>query len=59
MQPNLTPPGQPEANEQRLPYFAGLDGLRALAVIAVLLYHADLPIAGGFLGVETFFASLP
>src|SRR3712207_5472184 len=40
----------------RLPYLPGLDGLRALAVIAVLLYHAELPwIAGGFLGVEVFF----
>src|SRR5215211_896558 len=42
--------------EVRLPYRPGLDGLRALAVIAVLLYHADLTwIPGGFLGVEVFF----
>ena len=40
----------------RLPYMPGLDGLRAFAVIAVLLYHAELPwIRGGFLGVEVFF----
>jgi peptidoglycan/LPS O-acetylase OafA/YrhL len=40
----------------RLPYMPGLDGLRALAVIAVLLYHAELAwIPGGFLGVEIFF----
>ncbi len=40
----------------RLSYMPGLDGLRALAVIAVLLYHAQLPwIPGGFLGVEVFF----
>src|SRR5215212_7555337 len=40
----------------RLPYLPGLDGLRALAVIAVLLYHDGLPwIPGGFLGVEVFF----
>ncbi|MCA1708655.1 MAG: acyltransferase, partial [Actinobacteria bacterium] len=37
-------------------YLPGLDGLRAFAVIAVLLYHAELSwIRGGFLGVEVFF----
>ena len=46
-------PGTPEV---RLPYSPGLDGLRAFAVIAVLLYHAELAwIPGGFLGVEVFF----
>jgi peptidoglycan/LPS O-acetylase OafA/YrhL len=41
---------------RRLPYLSGVDGLRAVAVCAVLLYHADprlLP--GGFLGVDVFF----
>jgi peptidoglycan/LPS O-acetylase OafA/YrhL len=34
----------------------GLDGLRAIAVIGVLLYHGGLAwIPGGFLGVEVFF----
>lgn len=34
----------------------GLDGLRAIAVVAVLLFHADLPFAqGGYLGVDLFF----
>jgi peptidoglycan/LPS O-acetylase OafA/YrhL len=34
----------------------GLDGLRSLAVTAVLLYHAGVSwIPGGFLGVEVFF----
>src|SRR5690606_34820115 len=36
----------------RLRYLAGLDGLRALAVLAVLVYHADYSwLPGGFLGV--------
>src|SRR5829696_3506103 len=42
--------------EVRLSYSPGLDGLRAIAVMAVLLYHAGLPfVPGGFLGVEVFF----
>ena len=37
-------------------YMPGLDGLRAISVVAVLLYHADMPwLPGGFLGVEVFF----
>ncbi|MEI9885100.1 MAG: acyltransferase family protein [Rhizomicrobium sp.] len=34
----------------------GLGGLRAVAVLAVMLFHADLSFArGGFLGVDLFF----
>ncbi len=40
----------------QLSYFAGLDGLRAVAVVGVLLYHGGVHWAnGGFLGVEVFF----
>jgi peptidoglycan/LPS O-acetylase OafA/YrhL len=38
------------------PYFAGLDGLRAVAVVAVVLYHLfPALIPGGFIGVDIFF----
>jgi peptidoglycan/LPS O-acetylase OafA/YrhL len=40
----------------RLPYVAALDGVRALAVAGVVLYHAGVVwMPGGFLGVDVFF----
>ena len=32
-----------------------IQGLRALAVLAVVAYHAHLPVPGGFTGVDVFF----
>jgi len=32
-----------------------IQGLRALAIIVVVLFHAGLPVPGGFIGVDVFF----
>jgi peptidoglycan/LPS O-acetylase OafA/YrhL len=32
-----------------------IQGLRALAVLVVVAFHADVPLPGGFLGVDVFF----
>lgn len=37
-------------------YMPGLDGVRAVAVIAIIIYHLNPQwLSGGFLGVDTFF----
>jgi peptidoglycan/LPS O-acetylase OafA/YrhL len=55
-QPPTTAPAPAPPSGTRLPYFPGLDGLRGVAVLAVLFFHGGFSWAvGGYLGVSTFF----
>lgn len=52
----VTDPAGPARPEPRLVYQPAIDGLRAIAVTAVVLYHLGLDwMVGGYLGVEVFF----
>ncbi|MEM1333142.1 MAG: acyltransferase family protein [Actinomycetota bacterium] len=54
--PRSAPDGERDPLISRVPYLAGLDGLRAIAVVAVMIYHANSDwLPGGYLGVEMFF----
>ena len=49
----MSRPAEATANHGRI---AALDGIRALAVLAVLLFHLHVPgVDGGFVGVDVFF----
>ena len=46
---------QPQRSEQSS-FRADIEGLRAVAVLAVVLFHASVPgISGGYVGVDVFF----
>jgi peptidoglycan/LPS O-acetylase OafA/YrhL len=40
---------------QAASYRPEIDGLRALAVIAVIMFHAKIALSGGYVGVDIFF----
>jgi peptidoglycan/LPS O-acetylase OafA/YrhL len=47
---------EPEASIEQVHYRREIDGLRALAVLAVIFFHAGLQgFSGGFVGVDVFF----
>ena len=44
------------ASHTRLAYLPALDGVRACAVVAVMMFHGGIPhMDGGFMGVDAFF----
>jgi peptidoglycan/LPS O-acetylase OafA/YrhL len=54
--PNADGPDGPESDEKRKYYRPDIEGLRAVAVLAVLLFHIGLPLTtGGFVGVDVFY----
>jgi peptidoglycan/LPS O-acetylase OafA/YrhL len=54
--PKASSNGHRAKDISRVPYLPGLDGMRAFAVVAVMIYHANPDwLAGGYLGVEVFF----
>jgi peptidoglycan/LPS O-acetylase OafA/YrhL len=45
-----------KSSSRSITYMPGLDGLRAFAVLSVILYHLSVSFfSGGFLGVDLFF----
>ncbi|WP_239656449.1 acyltransferase family protein [Mycobacterium riyadhense] len=51
-----SPPRPAERRIARTAFRPDIEGLRAVAVVAVVLYHAGVPgVGGGYIGVDVFF----
>ncbi|MEI8081076.1 MAG: acyltransferase, partial [Actinomycetes bacterium] len=45
-----------DRTSERMRFRPDIEGLRAVAVVPVVLFHAELPgVSGGFVGVDVFF----
>lgn len=57
---NIRPPEplfeRSDSEQKRMTYRPEIDGLRAVAVVPVILFHAGVPFfSGGYVGVDVFF----
>jgi len=50
-----TPRSGTKSDGRRAGFRPDIEGLRAVAILTVLAYHAGLPVRGGFVGVDIFF----